>query len=142
MQANPLSHQLLLSGEDPESGIRYCVFVQSARKTQVLNLISAFAVKEDAVVGMSGEWCFSPLDASYSAQLLDQINILYTVKDRILEARGEAGLPVTVDSLKLGYTSYFGGDGDRFYLIPAWKLTLEDGETYTINALNGAEYTK
>ena len=142
VQTFSLSRQVLRSGEDPETGIRYFVCAQSARRTKVLNLISAFAVKDGEVVGMSGEWCFSPVDASYPAQLLDQINILYTVKDRILEAHGENGETVTIRSLDLGYTSYFRGDTDRFYLIPAWQLTLAEGETYIINALDGAEYTK
>ena len=142
VQSLSLSFQILFCGDDPLTGLRYCVCAQNARHTPVVNLISTFAVKNGEIVGMVGEWCFARTDASYSAQLMDQINILYTVKDRIQEKRTDSRTPVTVCSLTLGYTSYLRGDTDQFYLIPAWSLELQDGKTYVINALDGAEYTK
>ena len=137
-----LTMKLLTAGEDPETGIRYCVCAQTARGIQVLNFISTFAVDGSQVLGMSGEWCFSALDSSYSAQLLDQIHILYSVKDRILEEKEDPSSSVTIESLELGYSSYFRGDMDRFYLIPTWNIETVLGKIYRINALDGTEYTK
>ncbi len=141
-QLSLLSREVLYTGEDPESGIRYCVCGQKARNTEIISLVSAFAVFDGEVIGVSGNWCFAQMDTSYSAQLLDQINILYSVKNRVLEERAESGEDVVaIHSLSLGYAAYFRGDSDRFYLIPVWNTGMDNGKTYSINAVDGSLYT-
>lgn len=141
-QALSLSRELLYSGEDAESGIHYCVCAQYARNTRVFSFVSAFAVYENTVIGMTGEWCFSQMDTSYSAQLMDQVNILYSVKDRVLEERAEDGTTVAgIRALTIGYAAYFRSDSDRFYLIPAWNAEMDGGKKYIINAVDGTIYT-
>ncbi len=141
-QLSLLAWDVLYTGEDPESGIRYCVCGQNARNTEINTLTSAFAVYDGKVIGISGSWCFAQVDSSYSAQLLDQINILYSVKNRVLEERKENGGDVVeIRSLRLGYAAYFRGDSERFYLIPVWNTDMNNGTTYSINAVDGSLYT-
>jgi len=90
-QALAFTRRLIRAGEDPATGIRYCTFAQDMRDTAVLNFISTAAVYEGEVIAVQGNWCFAQLDTSYSAQLMDQINILYSVKNRVLEERGDEG---------------------------------------------------
>jgi hypothetical protein len=102
-----------------------------------------FAVQDSRVIGMSGSWCFASIGASYSAQLLDQINILYSVRNRILEERGNAtDSREEILSLEIGYAVYFRSDTEGFYLIPAWIVQTGSGKTYSINAVDGTLYTK
>ena len=137
-----LSDEVVYTGEDPESGIRYCVCVQKARNTEILSLISAFAVQDGRVIGASGTRCFAQLDTSYSAQLMDQVNILYSVKNRVQEERKENGVDVVViESLRMKYASYFRSDSNRFYLIPVWHTEMNSGKDYTVNAVDGSLYT-
>jgi hypothetical protein len=74
---------------------------------------------------------------------MDQINILYSVRARILEERGDSGSDrVEIISMELGYAVYFRDDTENFYLIPAWNVGTDTGEIYCINAVDGTLYTK
>jgi len=129
-------------GTDSESGVVYCSCVQTANDAQIGNCSAVFAVFDGCVIEMNGAWCFSQIDATYSAQLIDQINILYSVKNKVLEERTENSAAVTeIRSLTLGYAAYFEAETDSFYLIPVWNASLSDGRKYTVNSLNGAFYT-
>jgi len=138
-----LSAKLLAAGKKPGSDTVYCTVVQYVKDTDVYNLTASFTVAGDSVTEMNGEWCFAQLDASYSAQLLDQINILYSVKNRVAADNSGSEPEIRrMTSLSICYTSYFRADSDRFYLIPAWNTKFEDGEEYIINAVDGTLYTK
>lgn len=141
-QSLSLSYRILYSGRDPESGLTYCVAAQYAHDAQVLGFSSSFVVRDGTVVGMLGEWSFACMDQSYSAQLMDQINILYNVRNRVLEARTDDGSSVTgISDLSMSYAAYFRGDSGKFYLIPVWHTEMEDGTVYDINAVDGTVYT-
>ena len=141
-QRSLLDYEMLYAGEESESGIRYCICAQKVRGTEIVGLVSAFAVFENEVIGIDGNWCFAQMDTAYSAQLLDQINILYSVKNRVLEERAESGEDVVeIEALHLGYAAYFRADSDRFYLIPVWNTDMNNGSTYSINAVDGSLYT-
>ena len=141
-QPMAFTRRLIRAAEDPETGILYCTFAQDMRGTAVLNFISTLAVYGGEVIAVQGSWCFAQLDTSYSAQLLDQINILYNVKNRILEEREAGGSEiVTVSALSLEYAAYFRSDTDHYYLIPVWQAEKDDGKSYIINAVDGAFYT-
>lgn len=136
-----LSLTVVSVGEAEESGICYCVCTQSARGTDA-GFSATFAVYDGEVISASGTWCFTQLDSSYSAQLLDQINILYCVRSTLLEERTKSGADVTkIETLTLRYAVYFRSETEQFYLIPVWEAGLNDGTTYVFNALDGSEYT-
>ena len=136
-------YTVVTCAEDMDSGIRYCVCEQEMGGRSLMDFRTVFAVQDSRVIGMSGSWCFASIGASYSAQLLDQINILYSVRNRILEERAStADDRVEIESLELGYAVYFRGDTENFYLIPAWNVQTDAGENYCINAVDGTLYTK
>ncbi len=141
--ASLLSYDLRFDGQlcgyDAESNLYYYVCSQNIRGTALTNMRTVFAVFDGEVVGVKGEWCFSDMDTTYSAQLYDQVNILYRVKDRI-KADSDSER-IVVSSLSLVYAVHYHVDGNRFYLIPAWRATTDDGASYLLNAVNGAIYT-
>ncbi len=124
---------------DGNTGVYYYVCTQRLRETPVTNLCAVLAVYENEVIGMKGEWCLSPVDTTYSAQLYDQVNILYRVKDRIAEDSASERIAVT--SLSLAYVVHYHADGSRYYFLPAWCVTTDEGASYMLNAVNGAFYT-
>ena len=130
-------------GRDDATGIQYCVAEQVVEGKALVDFRAVFAVSDGDVIGMNGSWCFASTDGVYSAQLLDQINILYSVRNRILEERGDAkDSREEILSLEIGYAVYFRSDTESFYLIPAWIVRCESGKTYSINAVDGTLYTK
>lgn len=130
-------------GRDDATGTLYCVGEQMVDRQSSVNFRAVFAVRDKRVIGMSGSWCFASTDGIYSAQLLDQINILYSVRSRILEEWGEAvDSREEILSLEIGYAVYFRSGTESFYLIPAWIVQTGSGKTYSINAVDGTLYTK
>lgn len=121
-------------------GIIYCTAAQYLQNTPLHHFSVIFAVQNDTVIGMKGYLCFAYPTQTISSQLLDQVNILYTVKTKIAEDRPDAAA-VSIQTLSLCYTIYYHTSSNSFYLIPAWQVTLSDGYIYTINAINGEFYT-
>ena len=142
-QSASLTYTVVDYGRDDATGILYCVCEQAVDRRSLADFRAVFAVSDCKVVGMSGSWCFASTDGIYSAQLLDQINILYSVRNRILEERGNAtDSREEIRSLEIGYAVYFRSDTESFYLIPAWIVQTGSGKTYSINAVDGTLYTK
>ena len=142
-QSASLTYTVVDYGRDDATGILYCVCEQAVDRRSLADFRAVFAVSDGKVVGMSGSWCFASTDGIYSAQLLDQINILYSVRNRILEERGNAtDSREEILSLEIGYAVYFRSDTESFYLIPAWIVQTGSGKTYSINAVDGTLYTK
>ena len=130
-------------GRDDANGVLYCVAEQLVDRRPLVDFRAVFAISDGKVVGMNGSWCFASTDGVYSAQLLDQINILYSVRNRILEERGDiSDSREEILSLEIGYAVYFRSDTESFYLIPAWIVRCASGKTYSINAVDGTLYTK
>ena len=137
------SYTFVSSGRDSTNDVIYCVCEQTVDQRTFVEFQSIFAVYDGRVIGMSGSWCFASTDGIYSAQLLDQINILYSVRNRILEERDDAtNSRVEIVSLELGYAVYFRSDTESFYLIPAWNVQMDSGKIYSVNAVDGTLYTK
>ena len=91
----------------------------------------------DAVAEAWGVWYFLTPAETYSAQLIDTLNILFNMKKQI----GKADPPVTVESVSLCYSLRFRADRDGFCLIPCWQVTTDTMGRYLFNALDGAFYT-
>jgi len=134
-----IEYEVRFCGTEPRTQVQYAVCTQLVKGTAITNLRSVFAVQGDRVIGMRGKWCFSEIHTTYSAQLYDQINILYKAKDRIAEERNSVHTVLT--SLSLAYAVYYHADSDLFYLIPTWNITTDEGNTYILNAVNGSLYT-
>ena len=142
-QSASFAYAITAYGRDDATGTLYCVGEQSANRKPLLDFRAVFAVRDGKVIGMSGSWCFASTDGIYSAQLLDQINILYSVRNRILEEWGDrTDSREEILSLDIGYAVYFRSGTENFYLIPAWIVQTGSGKTYSINAVDGTLYTK
>lgn len=140
---NFYSYSVLASGKDLRTDISYVICQQWIQNNPLTDFKVLFAVYNGDVIGMSGSWCFASTGAAYSAQLMDQINILYSVRNRILEERGEDKSDrVEIVSMQLGYAVYFRDDTENFYLVPAWSVGTDAGDVYCINAVDGTLYTK
>ena len=97
-----------------------------------------------------GTWCFPTAAESYSAPLIDTLNILFNMKREI----GTAPEPVTVEAVTLCYSLYFLGDRsgrdgseegsgrEGFCLIPCWQVVTDTMGSYLFNAMDGTFYTK
>ena len=137
------SYSVIACGKDSKTDIGYVICQQWMEGYPLADFRTVFAVYGGEIIGMSGSWCFASRGATYSAQLMDQINILYSVRARILEERGDSGSDrVEITSMELGYAVYFRDDTENFYLIPAWNVGTDSGEIYCINAVDGTLYTK
>lgn len=135
-----MTWEIRFCGRDPGTQVLFYACSQRIRDTEITTLSAVFAVLDGKVIGMKGEWCFSDVQTTYSAQLFDQINILYKVKDHILADSTASHNVVT--SLSLAYAVYYRADSDLFYLIPTWQIHTDMGMTYILNAVNGALYTE
>ncbi len=134
-----VDYETVYCGADPKTGVCYAVCVQTVKNQPIANLCSAFAVLDGAVIGMTGEWCFSGLLETYSAQLHDQVNILYSVKERI--KTDDTAAHTVLQSVSLMYAAFYQADADLFYLIPTWRITTDADAEYYLNAVDGSFYT-
>lgn len=134
-----MQYDVLFCGYDLDTRVQYFVCVQTVRDISITNLCSAFAVLDGTVIGMSGEWCFADIETTYSAQLYDQINILYNVKERI-DAEGTTDTVIT--SISLVYAVYYHADTGSFYMIPTWNVTTDSGDVFLLNGVDGTFYTE
>ncbi len=91
----------------------------------------------DSVAEAWGIWYFFTPAETYSAQLIDTLNILFNMKKQI----GKADPPVTVESVSLCYSLRFLADREGFCLVPCWQVTTDTMGRYLFNALDGAFYT-
>lgn len=130
-----LSYDIVNCFTDPETKVNYAVCTQKIKDTEVTNLKAAFAVLDGTVIGMNGRWCFESVGNTYSAQLYDQLHILYSVKERIREENGP--VPAVIESVSLVYAVYYHADSDGFYLIPTWRVTVDNGREFLFNAVDG-----
>lgn len=94
----------------------------------------------DGVVSAAeGTWCFLTKGESYSAQLTDQLNILFSAMKDIAIPEGKR---VKITSIGRCYSLYYYGENDDFCLIPCWQVSTDKAGDYIYNALDGALSTK
>ncbi len=136
----PVRYEVLASGFNENTRVRYLVCVQTVRGMRVMNLCSVFAVLDGKVIGMSGEWSFAAVGTAYSAQLYDQIHILYSVKEHMHAQNIPVAVRIT--SIALVYTVYYQADSGAYYMIPMWNVATDTGESYLFNGVDGSYYTE
>jgi len=115
------------------------------------------------VLGAYGRWFFSDFGEVHSAELWDQINILFADMENLKNASNndadssnksdgedtnngdtdttELRLP-SVKSMEACYAVYWNADKTSLYFIPAWLIEHSDGQAILYNALNGTVYSK
>ncbi len=135
--ASPVSYDVTVLGIEHGTRIAWCEMSQYVRGTRIVNLTATAAVRDGQLIRMEGAWCFAEPQETISAHLLDQINILYSMKNRITPGK----FPVWIESLNICYTVYFHASADRFYLIPAWDTLFGSGTHMIVNAIDGSLYT-
>lgn len=142
-----------------ESGSGFSVRVMSAYHDQILgiykvNLIQTvngceiygnnLYVEIDAsgLTYLSGNMILNKSHSSYTADLYDQINILFIEKSHLdsSEEETEGKIDKTVTGMETVYCVTWSYDRSKFYLIPSWKIVYADGTDSIINAINGKVY--
>ncbi len=123
--------------QDKSNGILYCDVQQYVNNTPIANFSVTAAIDNDTVVAFQGYWCFSDVQSAIHAQMMDQVNILYNIRNKISQLEADVQ-PIIIENLSIGYSVYFHSSDDRFYLIPVWTVTLSDGRIFTFNATDGA----
>lgn len=98
-------------------------------------------VEDGRVTEAGGTWCFLTVGESYSAQLSDMINILFSVKKELSHSKDKEN-GIRISSVDFCYSLYFFGDADDFCLIPCWQIRIDNGEKLIYNAIDGTLYTK
>ncbi|MBR7185743.1 MAG: hypothetical protein IKD37_09085 [Clostridia bacterium] len=98
---------------------------------------------EGNLLWLDGTWSFLPLTRNYSAQLYDQINILFKEKAALDEWRMTAQTddPMTLSRMEFCYVYSVLEDEQteekHVYYAPAWQIAYSDGTVRTYNAVTG-----
>ena len=98
-------------------------------------------IVDSAVREAEGSWSFLTLGQSYSAQLSDLFNILFSVRKEIAAANENISSAVTIESIDLCYSMYYYGDKEDFCLIPCWQIATDLCGNFIYNALDSTLYT-
>ncbi len=106
------------------------------------NAVSCLCDEKGNMFRLDGVWSFCPPTGSYSAQLYDQINILF-IEKAVLDELRDAGAQdggIHLDSLRLCYvinTAEDGEGGTRVFYSPAWQISYTDGSERIYSAVTG-----
>ena len=122
-------------------GVQYALCSRTVDGVRISANRVVCAIRDDKVTEAWGTWYFLTAAESYSAPLIDTMNILFNMKRQI----GTAPQPVTVEAVTLCYSLYFLGDGGErggFCLIPCWQVVTDTMGSYLFNAMDGTFYTK
>lgn len=124
-----------------DSGKYYAMCTREIDGVEITNNTVMCTVEDGVVTEARGTWCFLTLCESYSAQLSDILNILFSVKKEIA-AENKEDQPLRIESVEMCYSLYFFGDDDAFCLIPCFKITTDKMGEFIYNAIDSTLYTK
>lgn len=127
------------------SGIYYALCTRKISGVEINRNLVLCTIDGGEVTEAYGTWCFLTLGDSYSAQLTDILNILFSVKKDIASLRAEREdfpTPVVIESIGLSYSLYFYGGEDEFCLIPCWQIVTDNMGEFIYNAIDNTLYTK
>ncbi len=109
--------------------------IQTVDGIEICNHKIKCILQGDNIVSISGRWSFLAINDSYSAHLLDSVNILFIEKSEIdgteIKIVGEDGditikapeiTQKTVSNMKQCYISHRSDDQTTLYLIPSWHI--------------------
>ncbi len=134
-----------------KEGKYYALCSRSMDGIEIAGNLVLCAVEGDSVTEAYGTWCFLTPARTYSAQLSDLLNILFSVKKQLAvretsvetDASGTEvpAEPVTITDIELCYSLYFYGDEDSFCLIPCWQIVTDTAGELIYNAIDSTLYT-
>ena len=90
---------------------------------------------EYEILYIEGNWCFSFITDRFSAQIYDQVNILFIDK-----ASDTYDTENGINDVHPYYIMYNDGDNGSALIIPSWKITYSSGKSNVYNAENGELY--
>lgn len=146
---------------DPLAGFDYVIAVQMLDDYRVCSHYAVCVFEEGAMTGAYGRWFFAGFDDVHSAELTDQINILFTDFETLksdlrnvydlTDGSNSVEVPVElpseavisrVEHMEACYATYWNADKTSLYFIPAWQIKHSDGLEIVYNAINGTVYSE
>ncbi len=122
---------------------------------EVYSHFAVCAFLDGELVYAHGRWYFFDVGEDYSAELCDQVSILFTDLQTLREngaqltSEGDATvakieeLPLpAVTAIKSCYATYWNADKTALYFIPAWQIDHNNLLTIVYNATNSTMYVK
>ncbi len=119
--------------------------VQTFDNTPISNHTLLCGIIDGEAVYLKGNWCFLPIKESFSAHLLDNVNILFIEKNEIESIKKENESisnkvsTKTVKDMEQCYISQISGDGKTLLLMPSVHIDWQEkgvNDTY-YNAVSG-----
>ncbi|MBQ4327056.1 MAG: hypothetical protein IJC32_01425 [Clostridia bacterium] len=122
-------------GDDPQKAI----YVQTIGNYPIPEneMICSFA--DGKLVSMEGKWCFPDKCSTFSAQLRDYLNIMFTERERISSEAPEnvSKKDLTVESLEKCYGIENTDSKNTFVLVPSLSIIYKEGEQVIHSAVAG-----
>lgn len=89
------------------------------------------------LVSMEGKWCFPDKCSTFSAQLHDYLNIMFTERERVTadSAENAEKKTLTVENLEKCYGVESTDSKTAFVLVPSLNITYKEGERATHSAV-------
>ena len=129
---------------DDISGVTYIFVTQMLDGLPVCGNSAVCVFDGDELLLARGFWYFGTAGETYSEEIYDQVNILFTdlssLTTRVTEEeRADTRLP-GVTSVAACYTPNWNADRTALYFIPSWQIEHTDGTEIVYNAVNNSEY--
>ena len=144
-----------------DGGMTYLLIRQTLGGYEVYSHFAMCAFLDGELVYAHGRWYFFDVGENYSADLCDQVSILFTDLQTLRESGTQAleddeylhspipdagisenlSLPA-VTAIKSCYATYWNADKTALYFIPAWQIDHNNSLTIVYNATNSTMYVK
>lgn len=142
-----LEQRLLPLTESPKFGVgqkdggdpQKTVYVQTVGNYPIPEneMICSFA--DGKLVSMEGKWCFPDKCSTFSAQLHDYLNIMFTERERVSSESSEnpSKKDLTVETLEKCYGIENTDSKTTFVLVPSLSIIYKEGEQVIHSAVAG-----
>lgn len=137
-----LSAEIIDGFYDSASGHSLLLARQSISGCRIYSHYAVLVFDDEELLCASGRWYFAPIDASYTAELYDQVNILFTDLKTLRADDDEAETLPAVTAMSACYAVYWNADKTALYFIPAWQIEHSGGAVIVYNAANSTVYSR
>lgn len=129
---------------DEGAGVTYIFATQMLDGLPVYGNSAVCVFEGEDLLSARGYWYFGTAGETYSEEIYDQVNILFTDLSALTtraaeEERPDAAFP-GVTSVTACYTPNWNADRTALYFIPSWQIDHSDGTRIVYNAINNSEY--
>ena len=129
---------------DEGAGVTYIFATQMLDGLPVYGNSAVCVFEGEDLLSARGYWYFGTAGETYSEEIYDQVNILFTDLSALTtraaeEERPDAGFP-GVTSVTACYTPNWNADRTALYFILSWQIDHSDGTRIVYNAINNSEY--